>query len=218
MKAQWIFHLLIFLLAAVLVVSRRPGVLWNAQFHAEDGQFFAAAYNNGWVHVLLFPYAGYLVLFERIAGALALLPPLRFAPLLMNLIGLTVQVLPINFLLSARCSNWGGLATRALFAAVYIALPSGSEINVTVTNAQWHLALLVLSGFAGFARPIALLGVIRCLRHYAVRTDGSILLGPSSHRGHRRVDSPEAMADVPSRRLGDHGDDAVNRNGRSGRD
>ncbi len=60
----------------------------------------------------------------------------------MNLIGLTVQVLPVSFLLSARCASLGSLSTRGLFAAAYVALPSCSEINVMVTNAQWHLALL----------------------------------------------------------------------------
>jgi hypothetical protein len=60
----------------------------------------------------------------------------------MNTAGLIAQVLPVGFLLSSRCSNWGSLLIRFSYAALYLALPNSQQINIVLTNAQWHLALL----------------------------------------------------------------------------
>lgn len=135
-------HLLVFLTCAVLLVTRKPDVLLHAQFHSEDGKWFADAYNFGLRGTLFFPYSGYLVVFERFAGALSLIPPVSLAPITMNLIGMMAQILPVNFLLSTRCSNLGSLRIRILNALGYMILPAGYDIHVMVTNAQWHLALL----------------------------------------------------------------------------
>lgn len=139
---KWPAHIIIFVLAAALIISRRPDVIFAPQFHTEDGMYYAQAYNFGWLNVLLHPYSGYLVVFERLGAALSLTVPFHLAPLVMNLVGIVVQVLPVSFLLSGRCLQWGSLGVRLGLAAAYIALPSSSEINVTMTSAQWHLALL----------------------------------------------------------------------------
>jgi hypothetical protein len=126
-----------------IVFARRPDALLNPQFFAEDGKiWFADAYNSGWLATLFKPHAGYLQTFPRLIAGLALLVPLQFAPFLMNACGAAIQVLPAMILLSKRCAGWGPLHIRALMAAVYLALPNSREIHVTVTNAQWHLALL----------------------------------------------------------------------------
>src|SRR5437588_5046860 len=77
-------HLLVFVAAFLLLASRRPDAVLHAQFWAEDGTvFYANAYNAGW-RSLLMAYGGYLNLVSQIVGLLALLVPLRLAPLLMN--------------------------------------------------------------------------------------------------------------------------------------
>jgi hypothetical protein len=130
--------------AAVLVVfSRQPDALLHAQFFAEDGRYwFADAYNHGWWTSLFQSKDGYFQTLPRIAAALALLVPLRFAPLVMNLTGLLVQILPAPVLLSSRFSAWGSLALRAAMAFTYLAMPNCSEMNVTIEEGQWHLALV----------------------------------------------------------------------------
>jgi hypothetical protein len=139
----WELQLLVFFIAAVAVVSRRPDALFNPQFFGEDGAvWYPEAYMFGWFTSVLHPRAGYFQSLPRLAAAVALLAPLRFAPLVMNLIGLTVQVLPVNILLSARCRNWASLAVRACMAIAYLALPNSKEIDVATADAQWHLALL----------------------------------------------------------------------------
>lgn len=123
-------------------MSRRPDALFNPQFYAEDGAvWFADAWNLGFLHSLTLPAGGYLNTLPRLVGGLAILVPLKSAPLLLNCFGIAIQALPVSILLSTRCANWGPLWLRGLQAALYIALPNSSEINVAITNAHFHLAV-----------------------------------------------------------------------------
>ena len=143
-------QLLAFVLIAAAVFSRCPSDLTRAQFFAEDGSiWYAQAYDFGWARSLLIPYAGYLQILPRLGAGLAILVPLRDAPLVMAIIGTLLQVLPAMILLSERCRTWAPLSTRVLFATAYIALPNAGEVHIVLTNAQWHLALAaVLLAFA----------------------------------------------------------------------
>lgn len=147
-------QLLVFFISAALVVSRRPDALLYPQFFADDGTvWFREAYMFGWFTSLLHPRNGYFQTVPRLACAAALLVPFRFAPVITNVFGIVLQVLPVNFLLSARCANWGSLVTRALMAFLYLALPNTAEIHVAINMAQWHLA--VLACLIVLARPAA---------------------------------------------------------------
>ncbi len=139
---SWQMQLVVFLIAVLAVISRRPDAVTNPQFFAEDGAvWYADAYQLG-LHSLLVPDAGYLQIFPRVVAALATLVPLLFAPLLMSVIGIVVQVLPVNVLASSRYANWGSLSLRLIMGFLYLALPNSRELDVVITNAQWHLALL----------------------------------------------------------------------------
>lgn len=132
----------VFCLVALLIFSRSPGQLLHAQFYAEDGKYwFQQAYNEGWLHALRIPYAGYLCTLQRLVASVSLLVPFRWAPLLMALAGLLVQCIPVTVLLSPRCRDWAPLPVRAVVAAFYVALPNTREIHVVLTNAPWHLAV-----------------------------------------------------------------------------
>jgi hypothetical protein len=136
-------QLVLFLVGLAIVFARKPDALLNPQFFAEDGKiWFGQAYNGGWLATLFLPYAGYLQTLPRLAAGLAVLVPFRFAPLLMNALGAVIQVLPANVLLSARCARWASMRARIIMAAVYLALPNAREVHITITNAQWHWALL----------------------------------------------------------------------------
>lgn len=136
-------QLLAFFVCAALVVSHRPDALFNPQFFAEDGSiWFPEAYMTGWLSALFHSRNGYFQTLPRLAASIALLAPFRFAPLVMNLIGITVQVLPVNLLLSARCRNWAPLFARALMAMLYLGLPNTRELDAAPEEGQWHLALL----------------------------------------------------------------------------
>ena len=135
-------HAAIFVVAYILVVTRRPDAVFHAQFWNEDGHvWFADAYNLGWWHALFRAQDGYFQTFPRLAAALALLVPLAFAPLVLNLIAISVQALPVSLLLSSRSSVWGSLRFRALLAVLYLASPSCFELDGNITHSQWLLAL-----------------------------------------------------------------------------
>ena len=113
-----------------------------AQFWNEDGHvFFADAYNFGWWAALFSAYAGYLHVFPRLGAALALLVPLSFAPLVMNLVAIGAQALPASLLLSSCSTAWGSLRFRAFLASIYLALPNCYELSSTISNSYWPLAL-----------------------------------------------------------------------------
>jgi hypothetical protein len=134
---------LVFLFAVAIVIARRPDVVTHAQFYAEDGAvWFADAYNLGWVHSLTLPAGGYLNTLQRLVAAVALLFPLRIAPLVLNVCGIVIQAAPAWFLMTRRCANWGTLPARGLQAALYLALPNSHEVHVVITNAPFHFALL----------------------------------------------------------------------------
>ena len=134
-------------LAAVyfaLVVSRRPDALFHPQFWAEDGSYwYQDAYNFGWLTALLKSHSGYQQFIARATAAVAMMFPLRAAPLVFNLVAIGVQILPALFIFTSR---FDGLiprpTTRLLLALAYLALPNTSEIDANLTCAQWHLGLL----------------------------------------------------------------------------
>jgi hypothetical protein len=135
----------VFLAALLAVFTRLPGALLHPQFFAEDGWiWYQQAYNLNWLRSLGITHGGYLQTLPRLVAGLALLFPLQWAPLIMNLAGAVIQVLPVTTLLSRRCGPWGPMPVRLLMAALYLAVPNAPEVHVVITNAMWHLALLQL--------------------------------------------------------------------------
>jgi hypothetical protein len=134
------FHAAAFAIAFLILFSRRPDALLNAQFYAEDGRFFYAdAYHFGW-HCLLLPYGGYVHTALRLVGLFAQIFPFVRAPLAMNLCAIAIQILPIHIFLSSRF-NAIPFLTRVFGAMLYLVLPNAFEIHANTTNIQWHLAL-----------------------------------------------------------------------------
>jgi hypothetical protein len=131
---------IVFLVAFLIVFSRRPDAILNAQFYAEDGRvWYLDAYNFG-LRSLFIPHTGYLQTLSRIVAHLALLFPLSLAPLVMNLCAIVVQILPVNVFLSSRFSGIP-LRVRLLGSLMYLAIPNSAEVHANITNGQWHLGL-----------------------------------------------------------------------------
>ncbi len=140
---QWALMLIVAVVAWALIVSRRPDAIFNAQFWAEDGIWFAQAYNQGALHALLLPYTGYLVTVQRVTAAFALLFPMLYAPLIFNIIAIFLQSLPVVFLFSGRFDELiPSRSMQVLLGFLYVALPNSFEVNATITNAQWHISVL----------------------------------------------------------------------------
>ncbi|MBD2683011.1 MULTISPECIES: hypothetical protein [Nostoc] len=138
-------HIIMFVLAFLVIISRRPDAILNPQFWAEDGTvFYAQAYNDGSLNSLFLPYAGYLHALPRLTAAFSMLFPFKLAPLIFNLIAIIIQILPVTFLISSRFSklipniNYG-----ICISFLYLALPGCYEVNANITNTQWRIALLI---------------------------------------------------------------------------
>lgn len=135
------FHTGAFLLAFLIMFSRRPDAVLLPQFYAEDGTFwYADAYNHTW-RCLFMAEAGYLHTVPRLVALFALPFPLAAAPAVMNAFAFFFQILPINVFLSSRFSSVA-LNVRILGSLLYLAIPNSFEIHANATNIQWHLALL----------------------------------------------------------------------------
>lgn len=140
---RWYLFATASLVAVAIIFLRQPDMFTRPQFLAEDGtEWFADAYNLGWFVSLFRPQCTYFQTFPRLAAALALLVPLTSAPLVMNLVGLIAQIAPVLLLISRRMAAFGSLNFRIGLALIYLVMPNSRELNVTVTEAQWHLAFL----------------------------------------------------------------------------
>ncbi len=137
-------HIIIFAVCFVLLLTRRPDAILNAQFWAEDGKdWYANAYNLGAVKSLFMAHDGYFQTISRITASIAQAFPLIWAPLIFNIVALIFEILPVNLILSSRFSEViPNKSARLLLAFLYIALPNSVEVHANLTNAQWHLALL----------------------------------------------------------------------------
>jgi hypothetical protein len=128
---------------ALLVLSRKPGVILHAELWGDDGwSWYPDAYNSG-LESLLLPVNGYFNTLQRLVG-LAVQPfPLTWVPTLFAGVALAVQVLPALFLISSRLAPvWPNTWARLLFGLIFLVLPNEIEFYVNLTNAQWNLALL----------------------------------------------------------------------------
>ena len=132
---------IVFLFAFLIVLSRRPDAILNAQFYAEDGAgWYLDAYNHG-LRCLLLPWSGYFQTLSRTVALISLLFPLSLAPLVMNISAIVAQILPVNLFLTSRFSVIP-LKTRMVGNLLYLAVPNSAEIHANLTNAQWHLGLI----------------------------------------------------------------------------
>ncbi len=139
-----LFVLGLMLVAAAVVISRRPDAVTNPQFFAEDGLWYSQAYNSGALDTLLWPYAGYLQVLPRLVASISLAFPLAVAPALFAWVAIAIQVLPVGFLASDRLADViPRRSVRLAVAAIYLALPGTAELDANLTNAQWHLAILL---------------------------------------------------------------------------
>jgi hypothetical protein len=131
--------------SVAVIVARRPDAVTNPQFWAEDGAaWFVQAHAYGGFHSLFIAHAGYLQTASRLVAWLAQAFPMASAPLVFSLTAIAAQALPAVLLATRRFDriipDW---RIRALLIALYLALPNTGEVHANLTNAQWHLALLI---------------------------------------------------------------------------
>lgn len=133
--------LIVFFLAITLLVFRRPDIISNAQFWAEDGRiWYPDAYSSGFWSSLLQPQNGYFQTISRLVFAFVVNIPLEYGPLVSNCIALVFRTLPLMFLFTSRF-HWFDIRIRCLAALYVLLMPGIEEVHANTTNTHWYLAL-----------------------------------------------------------------------------
>lgn len=84
--------LLLTVAVSVVIILRRPELLYIPRFWAEEGStFFAYAFNNGFLTNLVSSHYGYFTLYNNLATSTAALFPLETAPLVTTWLALVAQ-------------------------------------------------------------------------------------------------------------------------------
>jgi hypothetical protein len=132
-------------ISLVMMIARRPDILSNAMFWAEDGAaYFADAFNGGALNALFLPYAGTLQLFPRAIYGLATLLPLRFVPLFGVWAALLVRAAIPAFLFSSRFP-WVDWRAKVAVAAYFLLMPNLAEVHANPANTHWYLGVYLLA-------------------------------------------------------------------------
>lgn len=127
----------------LLAISRRPDVIHNAQFWAEDGNvWYKNAYEQGLGHTLFQTYAGYFAVVHRLVAGLSLSLPIYYTPLFFNIVSLGFLLLPAVIALSSRFKTIVKNKYWVLpVCLAYIGMLNVEEIYGNLANIQWPLAL-----------------------------------------------------------------------------
>jgi hypothetical protein len=139
--------LLAFLALAAALQFLRAGPTESAKaLFAEDGPvYLGGALTNGLFDSLTSPYAEYLVVLPRLIGELGTIPPLRYAPEMMNVsAALLVALSALAVWVSSAGLIRNAYLRVLLVALVLVPAASGLETVVSATNVAWY------TGFAVF--------------------------------------------------------------------
>lgn len=133
-----------FIVSFLIMVLRRPDLISNAQFWAEDGHvWFSMAYNQGPFESLIYPQNGYYQTISKIIAAIAVNINILYAPLFFNISAIAVRALLVVLLLSNRFS-YINITPRLFVSLFIIMMPEVSEVHANVTNNHWYLSLYLL--------------------------------------------------------------------------
>ncbi len=131
-------------ITAGVAVLRSPAAIMSPHFFAEDGAvWYANAYNAGWLATLVLPYHGMNMLLPRLSAAASLLLPIESVPLMYFGVSVVLRLAVVGYVASSRCAEAvPSRLTRYAMCIMYLALPNSWEVNASMSNAMWHLALL----------------------------------------------------------------------------
>src|SRR6185312_2685963 len=129
-------------LSLIVFYFRRPELITNPQFWAEDiAVFYRDAYNQG-LASLFHSWAGVLQLFPRLVALIVVRVPIDHAPLRFNLASMLVMALPVFILWSDR-TLFGkeGEFRKLVLTVLFVLMPNIGEIFGILTNTIWFLAV-----------------------------------------------------------------------------
>jgi hypothetical protein len=131
--------------AAIILFIRKTDGFTNPQFWGDDGKVvFLQQYQQGFSAILNI-YAGYLALVPRLVGLLSdLFFPYSAAPYVYNYSCFIITMLVIVSIYSRRFN----FEHKWLLALTIVMVPRfGTEVGMSITNAQWLLCVLLVVNY-----------------------------------------------------------------------
>lgn len=144
-RNQEIKNYIIYLsILSLVVILRRPDAILHPELWAEDGVlWYTQAYNSGFLSLFM-PENGYLQTISRIAALVAQPFPIYYVPYIFAVFAFCAQMIPVALLLSRRFDSIiPDKKIRIIISIIYVLMPNSYEVNMNLTNAQWHLALVL---------------------------------------------------------------------------
>jgi len=130
------------ILLTLALVSRNPARVLHPVLFAEDGRvWFEDAYRFGFASVF-FDHGGYLCVFVRLIAWLGLWIPIRDLPHFFVIAGIAAQMAPVALMLWRGASIMPSGWARGALMCFYVGMPDSEELFISLTNSQWHLALV----------------------------------------------------------------------------
>jgi hypothetical protein len=138
-------YLAVAALLALIIVARRPDIVTNPQFWAEDGYiFFSENLILGFPTALAKMYRNFPYLAHRLIAFAGGLVPLADAPRVYTTSAIAITALGLAiFALPAFRHLVRSQALRVLFGVAIVCAPSDTEVLGTVTNLGWFLAIVL---------------------------------------------------------------------------
>jgi len=133
-----------FALLCALAVLRDTALFTQPRFWAEElTVYFQAAYTGSFWASLIAPHQGYYSLWANLAGMLATVPPLEYAPLVTTVMALFIPLLIIAAIFFNESEILDTTFKKAVAGLATLVVGATGEIWLVSINSQHFLALLV---------------------------------------------------------------------------
>ncbi len=133
-----------FALLFVLIVLRDPTLFTEPRFWAEEATvYFWTAYLMPAWGALISPHQGYLSLWANLAGLLATIPPLEYAPAVTTGMSLFVLLVILAAVLVNESDTLCTSLNKAIAGVAALVVGATGEIWLTSINSQHYMPLLV---------------------------------------------------------------------------
>jgi hypothetical protein len=144
-KLSFWHYIAIIIVAAVIIITRRPDIINHPQLWAEDGKaFLEPVWNQGFLTSLMTPRDGYFQSLPKITMAIASSFGLSYVAIISTSIAIALRIFFVAFIMSSRF-NYINLWFRIAFSIYFLLQPNIQEAYVNITNAHTYLAIYLLA-------------------------------------------------------------------------
>lgn len=142
--SPWYF-IAIIIVAAFIIITRRPDIISHPQLWAEDGKaFLEPVWNHGFLTSIVTPRDGYFQSLPKITMAIASSFGLSNVALISTSIAIALRCLFVAFIMTSRF-NYIDMRFRLAFCLYFLFQPNIQEAYLNITNAHTYLAIYLLA-------------------------------------------------------------------------